>query len=99
MIWIVLVLIVGFFVTSAVGGLRFRGSSNRQRLPGGLRPLFRRPESREAPPPTALPEPSSPPVTNGPVTLEGLQDDFAEGRISVEEYEARLDALFSRRDD
>ena len=50
--------------------------------PGGPRPSL----PREAP--------AQPGLRDGKATVDSLTDDFAEGRISVEEYERRLDRLY-----
>ena len=45
--------------------------------------------------PAAAPEPQ-PALRDGKATVDTLMDDFAEGRISVEEYERRLDKLYKK---
>jgi len=49
-------------------------------------------------PQAALPGgvPPTPAIRDGKATVDTLMEDFAEGRISVEEYERRLDQLYSR---
>lgn len=86
MIWLLFMLILFFVI---VRGVTKRGlPSGRLRSP--IEPAPKRPELPAT-------ETAKPAIRDGKATVETLMDDFAEGRISVEEYEQRLDTIYKKR--
>ena len=85
MIWTIVVLVIFFFIvrTMARQGLP-RGRPNTPIEPAQPRPTL--PDAAER----------APALRDGKATLETLMEDFAEGRISVEEYERRVDHLYKK---
>lgn len=86
MVFLIIVLIAVLLVFPTIRRRRLAGTRLRSPIePGGEKPTL----------PAASPA-DQPAIRDGKATVETLMDDFAEGRISVEEYERQLDQLYKK---
>jgi DUF1707 SHOCT-like domain len=96
MTWAIVALIAFFFISARMGGRRLSRGGDPQYFPPLRRYLQTSMQPPEVEGPSARERASLPGPAKPATTLDSLQDAFAEGRISVEEYERRLDEYYDK---
>ena len=83
MITLIIIVIALLLFVPAMRQRRLQAGRPRSPIePGGQRPSLPREE------------PAQPALGDGKTAIDQLMDDYAEGRISVNEYERRLDQIY-----